>query len=67
MMLIKICVLYLSVSSGIIERGILFFVTEGLGVIGADCNLSLAKQAPMLNSVEFAVTGVLEEDFNKGM
>ena len=54
--------LYLLVSSGIIERGILFFVTEG--VIGADCKLSLAtkEQAPMPKSV---LTGVLQEDFNK--
>jgi hypothetical protein len=41
---------------------VVYFVTEG--VIGADCiKLSLAKQAPMLKLV---LTGVLEEDFNKG-
>ena len=51
------------VPSEIIERGILFFVTEG--VIGPDSKLTLVitEKASIPKSVELILTGVLDKDF----
>lgn len=61
----KLHQLYLMVPSEIIERGVLFFVTEG--VMGPDSKLSLVitEQASIPKSVELVLTGVLDKDFYK--